>query len=114
MMSGESLVVDPVRAPRLGLPAGWVADLDDGTAQAWDMVSAGIPEVPFPSRDELFKAGLMILLVEATAFHRRAASRRPQKYWPDLHRPHQGRAGNPAGHFAERNTPRAPSVAREP
>src|SRR3989449_6293612 len=72
MMSGESLVVEPVRAPRLGLPAGWVADLDDGTAQAWDMVSAGIPEVPFPSRDELFKAGLMIFLVEAAALHPRA------------------------------------------
>src|SRR3989442_11014358 len=79
MMSGESLVVDPVRAPRLGLPAGWVADLDDGTAQAWDMVSAGIPEVPFPSRDELFKAGLMILLVEAAAFHRRWGTEGPEK-----------------------------------
>jgi len=84
MMSGESLVVEPVRAPRLGLPAGWVADLDDGTAQAWDMVSAGIPEVPFPSRDELFKAGLMILLVEAAAFHRRWATECPEKYGADV------------------------------
>src|SRR3989442_11745219 len=89
MMSGESLVVDPVRAPRLGLPAGWVADLDDGTAQAWDMVSAGIPEVPFPSRDELFKAGLMILLVEAAAFHRRWANEGPKKKRADVIRPHK-------------------------
>src|SRR3989442_14995030 len=99
MMSGESLVVDPVRAPRLGLPAGWVADLDDGTAQAWDMVSAGIPEVPFPSRDELFKAALMILLVEAAAFHRRWAAESPENYHADVIGHIKRGAGNLAVEF---------------
>src|SRR3989442_13718907 len=105
MMSGESLVVDPVRAPRLGLPAGWVADLDDGTAQAWDMVSAGIPEVPFPSRDELFKAGLMILLVEAAAFHRRGGTGGPGKYGADAIGPNRGGVGNLAVDFEDEIPP---------
>jgi aspartyl-tRNA(Asn)/glutamyl-tRNA(Gln) amidotransferase subunit A len=84
MMSGESLAVEPVHAPRLAVPAGWVGGLDDETAKAWDVVSAGLPEVDFPSRDELFKVGLTILLVEAAAFHRRWATECPEKYGADV------------------------------
>ena len=84
MMSGEPLAVEPVSAPRLAVPAGWVAGLDDETAKAWDVVSAGLPEVAFASRDELFKVGLTILLVEAAAFHRRWATECPEKYGADV------------------------------
>jgi aspartyl-tRNA(Asn)/glutamyl-tRNA(Gln) amidotransferase subunit A len=84
MMSGESLAVEPVRPPRLAVPAGWVGGLDDETAKAWDAVSAGLPEVDFPSRDELIKTGLTILLVEAAAFHRRWATECPEKYGADV------------------------------
>ncbi len=84
MMSGQPLAVEPVRAPRLGVPAAWVADLDDQTARAWDAVAAGIPEVDFPDRDELFRVGLTILLVEAAAYHRQWATQSPEKYGADV------------------------------
>jgi aspartyl-tRNA(Asn)/glutamyl-tRNA(Gln) amidotransferase subunit A len=84
MMGGESPPDAPVRAPRLGVPAGWVRDLDAETANAWAAVSADLPEVPFPDRDELFKVGLTILLVEAAAYHRRWATEFPEKYGADV------------------------------
>ena len=84
MMSGELLAVEPVRAPRLGVPAGWITDLDEPTAQAWAAVSAGVPEVDFPDRKELFQVGLTILLVEAAAYHRRWAAEFPEKYGADV------------------------------
>src|ERR1700738_3644814 len=64
MMAGESLPVKSISSPRLGVPAGWVVGLDEQTATTWNLVSAGVPEVDFPSREELFDAGLTILLVE--------------------------------------------------
>ncbi|HXB03551.1 MAG TPA: amidase [Candidatus Angelobacter sp.] len=84
MMGGESVAVEPVRAPRLGVPAGWVAGLDAETARAWALVSADVPEVPFPDRKELFDVGLTILLVEAAAYHRRWAMEFPEKYGADV------------------------------
>ena len=84
MMSGESFAVEPVRAPRLGVPAGWVAGLDEQTSRAWDLVSAGVAEVEFPGRDELFQVGLTILLVEAATYHRHWAANYPDKYGPDV------------------------------
>jgi Asp-tRNA(Asn)/Glu-tRNA(Gln) amidotransferase A subunit family amidase len=84
MMAGESLALEPVRAPRLGVPAGWVAGLDAETARAWALVSADLPEVDFPDRKELFNVGLTILLVEAAAYHRRWATEFPDKYGADV------------------------------
>jgi aspartyl-tRNA(Asn)/glutamyl-tRNA(Gln) amidotransferase subunit A len=84
MMAGEPLAVEPVRAPRLGVPAGWVANLDAETERAWALVSADLPEVPFPDRQELFNVGLTILLVEAAAYHRRWAMEFPEKYGADV------------------------------
>jgi len=84
MMSGETVAVAPVRSPRLGVPAGWVAGLDAETARAWALVADGIPEVDFPDRKELFDVGLTILLVEAAAYHRRWATECPEKYGADV------------------------------
>jgi aspartyl-tRNA(Asn)/glutamyl-tRNA(Gln) amidotransferase subunit A len=84
MMSGESLPVEPVRAPRLGVPAAWVADLDDDTARAWDSVAAGVSEVDFPDRAELAQVGLTILLVEAAVLHREWVKQFPEKYGADV------------------------------
>jgi aspartyl-tRNA(Asn)/glutamyl-tRNA(Gln) amidotransferase subunit A len=84
MMSGESTDIAPVRAPRLGVPAGWVEGLDAETARAWALVADGIPEVDFPPRKELFDVGLTILLVEAAAYHRRWATEFPEKYGADV------------------------------
>ncbi len=84
LMSGEALDIEPLRTPRIAVPAGWIADLDDETARVWKEVSAGFPEVEFPDRRELFDAGLTILLVEAAAFHRGWATRYPEKYGADV------------------------------
>src|SRR5260370_39021181 len=83
-LGGGAPAVEPVRAPRLGVPAGWVAGLDAETARAWALVSAGLPEVAFPDRKELFNVGLTILLVEAAAYHRRWAMEFPEKYGADV------------------------------
>jgi Asp-tRNA(Asn)/Glu-tRNA(Gln) amidotransferase A subunit family amidase len=84
MMSGEEVRFDRLDRPRLGIPAGWVADLDPPTAAAWRVVSAGLPEVQFVEREPLFRVGLSILLVEAAAYHRRWVSQSPEKYGADV------------------------------
>lgn len=83
-MSGESVSLDGLTPPRLGVPAGWITGLDEPTEAAWRKVSAGIPEVAFVDRDRLFRAGLTILLVEAAAYHRRWAAEVPEKYGADV------------------------------
>ena len=84
MMAGESREVEAFRSPRLAIPAGWELDLDQETTRAWRLVSSGLPEVPFPARNELFDVGLTILLFEAAAFHRRWATECPEKYGADV------------------------------
>jgi aspartyl-tRNA(Asn)/glutamyl-tRNA(Gln) amidotransferase subunit A len=84
MMGGESLPAQPLRAPRLAIPAGWVSGLDAATARAWELVAAGVAEVPFVDRKELFDVGLTILLFEAAAFHKRWATEWPEKYGADV------------------------------
>ena len=84
MMSGESVAGEPISAPRLGVPAGWITDLDAETARTWALVSDGVPEVDFPARDELFEVGLAILLVEAATYHRLWAAECPEKYGADV------------------------------
>jgi aspartyl-tRNA(Asn)/glutamyl-tRNA(Gln) amidotransferase subunit A len=84
MMSGEPLSLEPMRHPRLAVPAGWVADLDEPTERAWRLVSAGLPEVEFVKRDPLYSVSLTILLVEAAVYHRRWATQCPEKYGADV------------------------------
>jgi Asp-tRNA(Asn)/Glu-tRNA(Gln) amidotransferase A subunit family amidase len=84
MMSGEPMPQAAPREPRLGVPTGWVADLDEQTGRAWQLVSAGLPEVPFVPRDPLYSVSLTILLVEAAVYHRRWAAECPEKYGADV------------------------------
>jgi Asp-tRNA(Asn)/Glu-tRNA(Gln) amidotransferase A subunit family amidase len=84
MMGGEATRSDRLEKPRLAVPAGWVADLDQLTAAAWRLVSAGLPEVRFVDREPLFRVALSILLVEAAAYHRRWVSESPEKYGADV------------------------------
>ncbi len=84
MMSGEAMLHDPAREPRLAIPAGWVSDLDEQTARAWGLVSAGLPEVEFVAREPLYNAALVILLVEAAVYHRLWAAGCPEKYGADV------------------------------
>jgi Asp-tRNA(Asn)/Glu-tRNA(Gln) amidotransferase A subunit family amidase len=84
MMSGESLLDNPTGQPLLAIPAGWVSDLDEQTARAWRLVSAGLPEVEFVKRESLYSVGLTILLVEAAVYHRRWAAQFPEKYGADV------------------------------
>jgi aspartyl-tRNA(Asn)/glutamyl-tRNA(Gln) amidotransferase subunit A len=84
MMCGETVDLENLARPRLAIPAGWVAGLDDATERAWRVVSAGLPEVEFVDRDLLFRNGLTILLVEAATYHRRWATEFPDKYGADV------------------------------
>jgi aspartyl-tRNA(Asn)/glutamyl-tRNA(Gln) amidotransferase subunit A len=68
----------------LAVPKGWVADLDEETARAWRLVSAGLPEVEFVSREPLYTFSLTVLQVEASAYHRRWAAKWPDKYGADV------------------------------
>jgi Asp-tRNA(Asn)/Glu-tRNA(Gln) amidotransferase A subunit family amidase len=84
MMSGEPAPPAPAGEPRLAVPAGWVMDLDEPTARAWKLVSAGLPEFEFVPREPLYNVGLIILLVEAAVYHRRWAAEFPEKYGADV------------------------------
>jgi aspartyl-tRNA(Asn)/glutamyl-tRNA(Gln) amidotransferase subunit A len=84
MMSGERVSIEHLGTPRIAVPAGWIADLDERTERAWRLVSQGLPEIDFVDRDLLFRTGLTILLVEAAAYHRRWAGDFPEKYGSDV------------------------------
>ncbi|HVC77430.1 MAG TPA: amidase [Candidatus Micrarchaeaceae archaeon] len=84
MMSGEAIPQEPMRKPRLAIPAGWVADLDDDTARAWRLVSDGLPEVDFIKREPLYVQSLTVLQVEASTYHRRWVAESPEKYGADV------------------------------
>jgi Asp-tRNA(Asn)/Glu-tRNA(Gln) amidotransferase A subunit family amidase len=84
IMSGEATSLEQLAKPRLAVPAGWVMGLDQPTAEAWESVSLGVPEIEFDDRDTLFQVGLTILLFEAAAFHRRWATECPEKYGADV------------------------------
>jgi len=84
MMSGEAMPHEPTRLPKLAVPAGWVADLDEETARAWRLVSKGLPEVEFIKREPLYTISLTVLQVEASAYHRQWAAQWPEKYGADV------------------------------
>jgi Asp-tRNA(Asn)/Glu-tRNA(Gln) amidotransferase A subunit family amidase len=84
MMSNEPVSLEQVDRPRVAVPRGWVAGLDVPTAAAWRLVSSGLPEVEFVDRDQLFRVGLTILLVQAATYHRRWVEQFPEKYGSDV------------------------------
>lgn len=84
MMSGETVSLDDLQPPRLAVPAGWVRDLDEPTARAWELVCKGLPEIEFVDHERMFKVGLTILLVEAATFHRKWVTESPEKYGADV------------------------------
>ncbi|TMF20486.1 MAG: amidase [Chloroflexi bacterium] len=84
IMSGEDVSLASLSRPRLAVPARWVTGLDQPTADAWNLVSRGLPEIEFGDRDTFFQVGLTILLFEAAAYHRRWATDSPEKYGEDV------------------------------
>ncbi|HEY2596865.1 MAG TPA: amidase [Candidatus Dormibacteraeota bacterium] len=84
MMSGEAMPREPMRRPSLAIPAGWVANLDEQTARAWRLVSAGLPEVEFIEREPLYRFSITVLQVEASTYHRRWVAETPEKYGADV------------------------------
>jgi len=84
MMAGDEVSVGSLSRPRLAVPRGWIASLDEPTERAWRLVSRGLPEIDFVDRDRLFRAGLTILLVEAATYHRRWVAECPEKYGADV------------------------------
>ena len=84
IMSGEDVSLAGLSRPRLAVPARWVTGLDQPTADAWNLVSRGLPEIEIGDRDTFFQVGLTILLFEAAACHRRWATDSPEKYGEDV------------------------------
>ncbi|MGH7760985.1 MAG: amidase [Candidatus Dormibacteraceae bacterium] len=84
MMSDEAVSLEQVGPPRIAIPRGWVAGLDAQTAAAWRLVASGLPEIEFVDRDDLFRTGLTILLVQAATYHRRWVEEFPEKYGSDV------------------------------
>jgi aspartyl-tRNA(Asn)/glutamyl-tRNA(Gln) amidotransferase subunit A len=84
MMSGEEISLEDLARPRIAVPAGWVRDIDEPTAAAWQAVSSGVPELDFVDRETLHQVGLTILLYEAAQYHRRWATETPEKYGADV------------------------------
>jgi Asp-tRNA(Asn)/Glu-tRNA(Gln) amidotransferase A subunit family amidase len=87
VMSGKGSFPRPVPARegwRLAVPAGWVEDLDEPTADAWRTVAGSLPEIDFPSRRELFEITETIQRAEATSFHRPWMNRWPERYSSDV------------------------------
>ena len=84
-MSGETPVAQPAGwTPRLGIPAGWAADLDPAVEKVWKSVARGIDIVEFVDRMPLFRKGLTILMVEAYAFHAKRFREHPDKFGADV------------------------------
>jgi aspartyl-tRNA(Asn)/glutamyl-tRNA(Gln) amidotransferase subunit A len=69
---------------RLAVPANWVSALDEPTRAAWELVSAGLPEVELPDLEEMQRACLDIMFREAAAYHREWMETRPEAYAPDV------------------------------
>lgn len=84
IMSGEPVSLESPPRPRLAIPEGWVKDLDQATADAWEAASREIAEIDVGERGALFQVGLTILLYEAAAYHRRWAIESPEKYGADV------------------------------
>ena len=74
----------PIERLRMAVPAGWVDGLDAQVRKAWDLVSAGLPEIELPGLDAMQKACLDIMLSEAVAFHKTWMDTRPGDYGPDV------------------------------
>jgi Asp-tRNA(Asn)/Glu-tRNA(Gln) amidotransferase A subunit family amidase len=81
--AGEVDVPDP-DAVRLGVPLGWVQDVDEETAHTWAAVSRGVPLVTAPARDAFTEPGLTILYVEAAANHAEQLALRPDTLGADV------------------------------
>ncbi len=83
VMSGGALSARPSPSKlryRIGVPSGWVQGLDAATEAAWSSVSAGLPLVEFPSREQMFEVAETISRWEATDFHRTWLASSPMSY----------------------------------
>lgn len=88
VISGGALSARPSPAQgkyRIGVPERWVeGDMDAPTSAAWSAVSTGLPQVQFPSREEMFRVAEVIQRWEATAFHRPWMECCPGSYGPQV------------------------------
>lgn len=87
MMGGPPAAAEPARPLgdfRIGVPAGWVSDVDGQVGRAWAAASAGLAEVEVPDRRRLGRVALTILDFEAAAFHKQWLDTVPEKYSADV------------------------------
>ena len=86
LMSGTNLGWNdpPSDKPRLAVPAEWVSDLDEPTADAWSAFRRGLPDILFPGRERVTKPATAVLLHEAAAFHQHWMRDHAETYAPDV------------------------------
>lgn len=69
---------------KIARPADWILDLDFETQEAWNRVSAGVPQIPLPDRLRLEALYQPIFFVEAAAYHRDWIADSPERYGADV------------------------------
>ena len=86
MMSGLTGIVPGENRSgfRLAVPAGWFEDLDSETRQAWERVAGELPEIDFPSWNELGAPGITILNSEAAQLHRERVDKHADRIGKDV------------------------------
>ena len=103
LMASKGAITPAEPAPmgqlKLAVPGGWVEGLDEETAAAWELVSAGLQEVAFPARAPLTEATMNIAGFESAEYHHRWMESHPEQYGADvLERLRSGAAITPAQH----------------
>lgn len=84
---GSITPVEPlpeIRKLKLAVPRGWVERLDADTERAWELVSAGLPEIEFPARQPMTEATMTIAGFESAEFHHRWLETHPERYGTDV------------------------------
>ena len=69
---------------RVGVPSGWVSDLDEPTESVWCELSEGLPRIVFPARDRFARAILPIMQGEAASNHRQWLETYRDQYGSDV------------------------------
>lgn len=69
---------------KLGVPQGWVFDLDDATETTWSRVAAGLPQIPFPEHHRVERLYYPIFSAESAAYHRKWLETCPDRYGTDV------------------------------
>lgn len=69
---------------KLAVPSEWVQGLDEQTQETWDRVRQGLPEIPFPGREQLTNVFQPIFFAEGASYHREWVESCSDRYGSDV------------------------------